>query len=322
MEHQSQPAASPQENDGAATPREQLDSVDDLSAVPAPDDEPRPYLAQAVPALTESYHKARKQLVLWSGVLLAWELVGVDQSRLEGQTGSFFNALERPGAVPWVLFVVVSYFGFRTSVEWAQCDQERRRRLAAKYDLRACGVISSASITVLLWSETPLGSTITTLGTLIYRKTVTLFELVASTPSQLLSHPLVAFLVESADIIRLALGILGAVAFMFWARRQVTSSLQVISQQASADKAVLTRTEVDALGRSKALSASQLGALTSTGTKSNDPEIIRNVAEILRVHANVQTASVVDAADTALRAVHRALDDKGRRRNQGPDDAD
>ena len=54
-------------------------------------------------ALTPEYHKARKQLMLWAGILFIWELVGIDLERAKeagGNAGSVIAALKSPQAIP------------------------------------------------------------------------------------------------------------------------------------------------------------------------------------------------------------------------------
>jgi hypothetical protein len=81
--------------------------------------------AQAeVPHLTEAYQKAHKNYALVSGVLLAWELVGIE---LTPEPFENVNVkLLTPGAAPWVLFALVCYFAFRFHIEWLHCDPRRR----------------------------------------------------------------------------------------------------------------------------------------------------------------------------------------------------
>jgi hypothetical protein len=54
-------------------------------------------------ALSSEYHKARKQLVLWAGILIAWELVGFDLEKAResgGNTGALIAAIKHPQAIP------------------------------------------------------------------------------------------------------------------------------------------------------------------------------------------------------------------------------
>lgn len=88
-------------------------------------------------ALSNEYHKARKQLMLWSAILFIWELVGIDLEKAKeagGNAGAIIGALKSPQAVPWALLILVLYFSFKLRVEWRQCNMARRAVFEAKQD--------------------------------------------------------------------------------------------------------------------------------------------------------------------------------------------
>ena len=90
------------------------------------------------PALTSEYHKARRQLVLWSGLLFVWEFIGIDLEAMKtvgGTFGALVQSLKSPRAVPWVLLIVVVYFFYRFVIEWLQFDPKRQIKKAAKIDI-------------------------------------------------------------------------------------------------------------------------------------------------------------------------------------------
>ncbi len=100
-------------------------------------------------ALTPEYHKAHKQLMLWSAILFIWELIGIDLEKAKdagGNVGPVVTALKSPQAVPWALMGLVVYFVFKCSVEWSQCDVDRRRILFARIDFVSAIVVSGAAI--------------------------------------------------------------------------------------------------------------------------------------------------------------------------------
>ena len=100
-------------------------------------------------ALSLEYHKAHKQVMLWSTVLFVWEFVGIDLEKAkdaEGYAGAAIRSLKSPQAVPWVLLLVVLYFLFKCSVEWAQCHVDRRRIVVARIDYISALVVSAAAI--------------------------------------------------------------------------------------------------------------------------------------------------------------------------------
>jgi hypothetical protein len=99
--------------------------------------------------LTPEYHKAHKQAVLWSGILLVWELVGVDLDRLKavgGNGGALVESLKSPKAVPWALLILVIYFLFKVTVEWYQCNQLRRSSRFSRADFFSAWIISLLAI--------------------------------------------------------------------------------------------------------------------------------------------------------------------------------
>lgn len=83
-----------------------------------------PKSAREPQALSSEYHKARKQLMLWAGILFIWELVGIDLEKAKeagGNAGAIITAIKSPQAIPWVLLVLVAYFLFKVWIEWNQC---------------------------------------------------------------------------------------------------------------------------------------------------------------------------------------------------------
>ena len=99
--------------------------------------------------LSEHYHRARRQLMLWSGILFAWELVGInldEMAKSTGQVGPIVKALKSPQAVPWVFTVMVIYFTGRSLLEWYQCTPDRRARKASRIDLGSAMGIACLAI--------------------------------------------------------------------------------------------------------------------------------------------------------------------------------
>lgn len=91
-------------------------------------------------ALSPEYHKARKQLMLWAGVLFIWELVGIDLEKAketEGNVGALVRAIKSPQAIPWVLLILVGYFLFKYSVGWYQCSERRRNLRVSRIDFNS-----------------------------------------------------------------------------------------------------------------------------------------------------------------------------------------
>ena len=88
--------------------------------------------ARDIPGLGEPYQRARRQYGLWSGLLLAWEFVGLEVNQVP--IPNLDVAIRTPSAIPYVLIALVFYFGARTAVEWHQCDDRRRALHPSRVD--------------------------------------------------------------------------------------------------------------------------------------------------------------------------------------------
>lgn len=94
--------------------------------------------------LSPEYHKAHKQLMLWAAILFIWELVGIDLEKAKeagGNAGAVISAIKSPQAIPWALVILVTYFLFKTTIEWYQCNLNRRSRRVARVDFAAAWVV-------------------------------------------------------------------------------------------------------------------------------------------------------------------------------------
>jgi hypothetical protein len=109
--------------------------------------EPSPLLDPS--ALSNEYHRAHKQLLLWSAILFSWELVGIDLDKAKesgGNVGGVISAIKSPQAIPWALIVLIGYFLFKCSIEWAQCTIDRRKVRFARFDFLSGWLISLSAI--------------------------------------------------------------------------------------------------------------------------------------------------------------------------------
>jgi hypothetical protein len=111
-------------------------------------DNPSLQLAEQPPALTEAYHKARRSYVLFSALLIAWELIGFEVPEVPLE--NIKVAVKSPQAIPFVLLVLIGYFGLRTIQEWFQCDAERRKNKWALSDLLSANCIAATAFFVYL----------------------------------------------------------------------------------------------------------------------------------------------------------------------------
>jgi hypothetical protein len=94
--------------------------------------------------ITEAYHKARRSYGLFSGLLIAWELIGVEVKEAPFQ--NFNIILKSPNAAPYILIALVAYFAFRTTIEWYQCDPARRAMKPSRIDLSVAHFLGFFSV--------------------------------------------------------------------------------------------------------------------------------------------------------------------------------
>jgi hypothetical protein len=90
--------------------------------------------------LSPEYHKAHKQVMLWSGMLILWDILDIDLAlarSTEGSVGPIISAIKNPRAVPWVLLGLIVYFLIKLLIEWAQCNEFRRSKHASVVDFGA-----------------------------------------------------------------------------------------------------------------------------------------------------------------------------------------
>jgi hypothetical protein len=105
-------------------------------------------LTEQPPALTEAYHKARRSYVLFSALLIAWELIGFEVSEVPLENVKI--AVKSPQAIPAVLIALIVYFALRILQEWSQCDVRRRKDKWALSDFAGANTI--AAVAILIYS--------------------------------------------------------------------------------------------------------------------------------------------------------------------------
>jgi hypothetical protein len=91
--------------------------------------------------------------MLWSAILFIWELVGIDLDTAKdepGNVGAIVKSLKSRQAVPWVLLILVVYFLFKCSIEWAQCHPERRKLRFARIDFVSAWIVSMVAIALYI----------------------------------------------------------------------------------------------------------------------------------------------------------------------------
>ena len=99
---------------------------------------------EEIPHLGDAYQNGRKAYGLASGLLIAWELIGIEFSA--SPIESFNITLKSPQAVPYVLVVLILYFGFRFTVEWYQADERRRTLPVSRVDYLVAHLIGASAL--------------------------------------------------------------------------------------------------------------------------------------------------------------------------------
>jgi hypothetical protein len=103
-------------------------------------------LSDEPPPLTEAYHKARRSYVLFSGLLMAWALIGFDVAEVPLENVKV--TVKSPQAVPFVLLILICYFSSRTVQERFQCDSHRHENGWAMSDFWSAHIIATTTILI------------------------------------------------------------------------------------------------------------------------------------------------------------------------------
>lgn len=96
----------------------------------------------------EEFHKARRNLSLLAGLLLAWAIVGLEVG--EKPFPDFDIRLLSPQAAPSILIALVLYFSIRLVIEWYRGTAASRTPKAAKFDYALAQIIAALSVLVFL----------------------------------------------------------------------------------------------------------------------------------------------------------------------------
>jgi len=90
--------------------------------------------------------------MLWSGILLLWDILGIDLAlarSTEGSIGPIITAIKNPAAMPWVLLSLIIYFIFKLIIEWGQCSEYRRANRVSVLDFSAA--FAAAAVATLFF---------------------------------------------------------------------------------------------------------------------------------------------------------------------------
>ena len=105
--------------------------------------------------MTNSYQNARKLLILFSAILIAWEYVGIEigSSVKLPPVGTDIN-IHNPEIVPSLIFIMVLYFAFRYTVEWWLIPLNERLLVPLVVDRIVTYLVGLASIVVYVFQRT------------------------------------------------------------------------------------------------------------------------------------------------------------------------
>ena len=99
------------------------------------------------PEMSFAYHKAHKLYGLFSALLIAWELIGIELKDLP------YATIKSPQAPPFVLIALTCYFAFKITVEYSQCNKERKRQLPVRVDYWVAHSIALISLLLFLYQN-------------------------------------------------------------------------------------------------------------------------------------------------------------------------
>ena len=96
--------------------------------------------------MTEAFRRTRKHYIFFSGLLIAWELVGLRLPE-DGKISSTIDIeLLSPNAAPFVLIALIVYFAFRTALEWRYCSPPKEHQKIAGLDYWSAHGIAVAAL--------------------------------------------------------------------------------------------------------------------------------------------------------------------------------
>jgi hypothetical protein len=121
------------------------ETEDPATRVTTASDSKREDRARLPEPLTESYHHARRNLNLASGVLLAWSVVGLDLVGAPKIEDAVIK-VRKPELLPWVLAALVAFYLCRMVLEFLECDPERTRRTAPRVDAWGSGILAAVAL--------------------------------------------------------------------------------------------------------------------------------------------------------------------------------
>ena len=106
--------------------------------------------------MSESYHRARRMFALLSGILIAWEYIGINiggdrVNNHQSVTGitpgiGLPVTIRNPEIIPTIIFILVLYFSFRFTIEWTHSPIKIRHHLTSLIDVVVAYLIGLAAV--------------------------------------------------------------------------------------------------------------------------------------------------------------------------------
>lgn len=102
-----------------------------------------------IPELSTHYYKSRNSLLLFSGLLLAWEFMDIKVGEVV-EIVAIGTKVEIGNikALPIVFLILIGYFAFRLVIEWKQSDTLRRVLAQSRVDFYVSLVIPILAIII------------------------------------------------------------------------------------------------------------------------------------------------------------------------------
>jgi hypothetical protein len=109
---------------------------------------------------SDAYHKARRQLTLYSAILIAWEYVGIrlgskdlDPIIVKVPIAETKVRIEHPEVIPIIILLLIIYFIIRFTIEWHQNDIERRKRKVSRIDFYLSNSLAVFAIILFIFQN-------------------------------------------------------------------------------------------------------------------------------------------------------------------------
>jgi hypothetical protein len=106
------------------------------------------------PEFNAEYHRARRNLTLSGGILLAWEFAGLElQNSAALPLTGISVTIRNPQVVPSILSCLVLFFSIRLFIEWKHSNIIRRSDIFSRADLTLAYSIAIIGVLIFLYQS-------------------------------------------------------------------------------------------------------------------------------------------------------------------------